>query len=187
MLTILRAARAVLAARGYRLLAAASFLFFSALYLMTLPAAYTGGRIGPATLRYLTPELAAIALLLGGLLALMAPLMVYAWRQRHGISAGTAASGALVGFFAPLLCCSPLLPSALGVLAAFFPALAGSAAGSVQGFIATHETAILLASLGLVAWAVYLNARRATAGAHCSAPSPRSARVRGAERIEASK
>lgn len=179
MSAIVDAARTVLARPGYRLLAVASFAGFAALYLMSLPAAYTGGRIGPIALSYLTPELVAIALVMAAMLGLTVAFMAFAWRRQQGISAGSAAGGAVVGLVTPLLCCSPLLPSLLGVVAALFPALAGTAAGSLQGFIATHETAILLAGLALVAWALYRNARRAAAGAFCAAPSPAARQQKG--------
>lgn len=51
------AVTAVLRARSYRSLAVALFLPALALYLVTLPAGYTGGAVGLISLRYLNGAL----------------------------------------------------------------------------------------------------------------------------------
>ena len=170
------------AERPCRWVAGLSFAAFLLLYAAVLPASLTGGRIGWVSLRLLTPALAAIAFALALALALTLALMVLIVRQGQrasGRAATGSAFGALVALIAPLLCCSPILPLALGALAVVFPALAASAAGSVQGFIATHEMTLLLAAVALTAFALELNARRALAGACCrirpaSHPAPES-------------
>ncbi|TAL94027.1 MAG: hypothetical protein EPN69_06615 [Rhodanobacter sp.] len=156
--------------KACRWAAGVSFAILLPLYAATLPASLTGGRIGWVSLRLLTPELGFIALALALLLALTVALMVRIVRQGQRTSKSAATGGLLGGLVAlitPLLCCSPILPLALGSLAVTFPALASAAGGRVQGFIATHEVWLLLAALALTALALYLNARRVIAGTCC--------------------
>ncbi|TAM24175.1 MAG: hypothetical protein EPN62_07670 [Candidimonas sp.] len=156
--------------KACRWAAGVSFAVLLPLYAATLPASLTGGRIGWVSLRLLTPELGVIAFALALLLALTVTLMVRIVGQGQRTSKGAATGGLLGGLVAlitPLLCCSPILPLALGSLAVTFPALAGAASGGVQGFVATHEIQLLLAALALTALALYLNARRVIAGAYC--------------------
>lgn len=151
-----------------------SFAVLLPLYAATLPASLTGGRIGWVSLRLLTPELGVIALALALLLTLTVALMVLIIRQGQRASKGAAAGSALGGVMAlitPLLCCSPILPLALGSLAVVFPAMAGTVSGRVQGFIATHEFGLLLTALSLTAFALYQNARRVVAGTCCRLPT----------------
>lgn len=72
-----------------------------------------------------------------------------------------------MGILTPLLCCSPILPLLLGLLAIVFPALANAAAGPLQAFIARHETALLLTALALMVMALHQNARRVLQGSSC--------------------
>ncbi|GGX70814.1 hypothetical protein [Saccharospirillum salsuginis] len=137
------------------------------LYAATLPAAFTGGRIGWVSLKMLTPSLAVLATGLSVFLALTLSMMVWLIRQGYKSSKGTAAGGATIALLTPILCCSPLLPLAIGGLAVAFPALAGAAAGRVQAFIAIHEIEILSVALVLTAVAFLQNARRVAAGTHC--------------------
>lgn len=174
MTPILAALKLAWADKACRWAAALSFAVLLPLYAATLPASLTGGRIGWISLRLLTPGLGAIACGLALLLALTVALMVLIIRQGQRASKGAAtgsALGAVLALITPLLCCSPILPLALGALAVSSPALAGAAGGRVQGFIATHEFELLLAALALTALALYQNARRAVAGACCRIPT----------------
>lgn len=153
--------------------ALAAFAVLLPVYAVTLPASLTGGYIGWVSLRLLTPGMAAIAVVLSAILSFTLALMVVLVRSGQRARKGAAAGGAVVAFVTPLLCCTPVLPLALGTLAVAFPALAGMAAGSVQGFIATHETAILVAAVVLSTVALYQNAARVSRGAAaCRVPRP---------------
>lgn len=174
MPAIVRAIILARAERPCRWAAALSFAVFLPLYAAVLPASLTSGRIGWVSLRLLTPTLGVIAFVLALLLALTVALMVLIVRQgqRASGSATTgSALGAILAVMTPLLCCSPILPLALGALAVAFPTVAAAGAGSVQGFIATHEMELLLAAVALTAFALELNARRAVAGACCRVPT----------------
>lgn len=146
------------------------FVLMLPLYAMVLPASLTGGAIGLSSLRLLSPALGAVALALSVTLALTLGLMALLVRQGRAASTSAATGGILVALITPLLCCSPILPLALGALALAFPVLAGATAGWVQGFIATNEMAILTIALVLSALAFYQNARRVRDGVSCRVP-----------------
>ncbi len=139
--------------------AALAFIVLFPLYAAILPASLTGGHIGWVSLRLLAPAQAVFAFLLATVLALTLAAMVLLIRDGQKASKSSAASGALVAFFAPLLCCTPLIPLGLGALAVVFPAVNGFAPGTIQGFIATHESAIELMALALSFVAFWQNAR----------------------------
>lgn len=160
-----RALGMVFGRRPYAIAGVVTLVLVFPVYLMVLPSSFTGGRIGPAAMQYLTPGLWLFAILMAGLLALMIPVAVFA--LRHGGRAKTAsgAGGVLVAFVPPLLCCSPVLPIALGAVAAVIPA-AGRVGLPIQGFVATHETLLYAIASSLLALGLYGNARRALGCAH---------------------
>ncbi|HDP90189.1 MAG TPA: hypothetical protein ENN42_09625 [Thioalkalivibrio sp.] len=167
MNTILEALRRVGVQGRYRWIALAVFALFLPLYLVTLPASYVGGLISLKALTFLDAKLTAFALVMAALVALLAPLMLYLIRHGHRSAKSTAAGGILIGVFAPMLCCSPLLPLLMGSLAALLPALSGAAGIKVQYFIATHQTELLAAAVVLLVIALYQNARKVVQGAAC--------------------
>lgn len=153
---------------SYRTAGITSFVLFLALYLMTLPASYTGGRIGPAALRFLDAKLMVLSVVMAALIALIIPLLVYLLRQGQRANKASATGGLFVGILTPILCCSPILPVVLSFLAAFFPSLIAPFGWQLQGFIATHQTELFIAAILLLGVALYQNARRVNAGAACS-------------------
>lgn len=167
---MMRAAlREVFAAARYRWLALASFAAFLAAYLLTLPATFTGGHIGPAALRYLTPGLLLWSLAMAALMGLLVPFTVYLVRRGQKAHSGAAAGGLALGLAAPLLCCTPAIPLVFSVAAATVPAAgAGAGAGGlVQGFLATHEWLFFSVASALMALALSLDAREVARGASC--------------------
>lgn len=149
---------------AYRHAGISSFVLFLALYLMTLPASYTGGRIGPAALRFLDAKLTVLSVVMAALIALIIPLLVYLLRQGQRASKMSATGGLFVGILTPTLCCSPILPVTLSFLAAFFPSLIATFGWQLQGFIATHQTELFIAAILLLGLALYQNARRVSDG-----------------------
>lgn len=150
-----------------------AFVVLFSLYAAALPASLTGGRIGWVSLRLLTPGQAIFSFCLAGLLSLTLASMLLLVRRGQKASKGSAAGGALVAFFAPLLCCSPLIPLGLGALAVVVPAAAGLAPGIVQGFIATHEFEIELLAAVLSLVAFWQNAKRLSRGPSCTVMNAR--------------
>jgi hypothetical protein len=149
---------AVFRARGYRCLALGLFLPALAFYLVTLPATYTGGAIGQATLRYLNGELVLFALLLALLLSLVLTLNVYGVRaalRRQGT--GLSLGAVLASLVPSSVCCTSLVPSVLAALGASTPQIFRFT-GPIQGTVARYEplflvlsTLLLLAALRLAA------------------------------------
>ena len=157
--TILQALRFVFGSRGYVLLSVLSFGVLLAFYLMVLPATETGGAVGLVALPFLTTQDMILALIMSGLLALTLPLGIYAWRSGRGGGLASSALGSIAALIAPLLCCSPILPLTIAMVAGVLPAV-GTAAAPLQGFIATHELEFYLAAIALMTWGLYGNAKR---------------------------
>lgn len=154
-----RALRIALASGRAMVGTAIVFLLFAVLYAMILPAAYTGGAIGWVSLRFLTLDTLALAIVMALLLALTLALGVHGFRNGSGVKPAGSALGAVLATLPPLLCCSPILPLTISAVAAILPA-AGSFGVPIQGFIATHEWEIYGVAIALMAWGLYGNARR---------------------------
>lgn len=142
----------VFSSKKYVALGIGSFIIFLLLYLFTLPATYTGGRIGLISLRLLNVKLVIFSFIMALLVSLIIPFTIYAFRQ--GVKAGKAkaTSGFLGSVLPPILCCSPLLPSVAAIFGAISPSVLWIG-GAVQGFIATYETYILLGATLLLLFA----------------------------------
>lgn len=167
MKSVIAALREVFSVPLYWGIAVTSFAVFLLLYLVTLPATFTGGRIGLAAFAFLTPELALWSALMSVLIAALLPMTVYLLKRGYKAHPGAAAGGLIVSILTPLLCCSPVLPIAFGFLAGLIPALAGGVGGAVQGFLATHEAWFFGIATAILALALYQNAREVVKGACC--------------------
>ena len=170
MKNLLPAAREVFASRAAWIIGIVSFVVFLAIYLMTLPATFTGGVLGFKALAFVTPELVGWSVLMAALLGVLMPMTVYLLRRGYKArgGAGTAAGGLVISLVTPLLCCSPILPIAFSFLAGFIPALAGGAGGAVQGFLATHEWLFFTVATAILVFALYKNAKEVVKGACCA-------------------
>jgi hypothetical protein len=170
MKNLFAAIREVFAARVAWIIAIVSFIVFLVIYLVTLPATFTGGVIGFKALAFVTPELIGWSVLMAGLLGVLMPMTVYLLRRGYKArgGAGTAAGGLIISLVTPLLCCSPILPILFSFLAGFLPALAGGAGGAVQGFLATHEWLFFSVATLILALALYKNAKEVVKGACCN-------------------
>ncbi len=155
-------------AERYRYLALGVFLPALALYLLTLPATYTGGVIGLASFHYLTVEFFLFSLVLAALLSLVLTLNLYAFRtslRRQGV--GLSATGVLASLAPSSLCCTSLVPSLLAVVGASTPQIF-SVTGLIQGTIARYEVVFLGVALALLFVSLHLAARNILSS--CSLP-----------------
>ncbi len=169
MNTILSALKIVLLIKTYQWISGLTFIFFLILYLITLPASFTGGYSSFEALNYLTPTLIGFSLLMSVLVALIMPLIFYLIRQGQKSSKSSATGGLLVGILAPMLCCSPILPMFMGFIASLLPTLlVGGFGVRVQGFIATHQVELFIVASLLLLFALYQNAKKITSGNFCS-------------------
>jgi FtsH-binding integral membrane protein len=168
VLATLGACRAVFPARFYRWLACGLFLPALALYLVTLPATYTGGTIGLVSVRYLNAELGFFSLVLALLLSLVLTLNVYSFRaslRRRG--ARLSAAGVLASLVPSSLCCTSLVPSVLAAVGASTPQIF-RATGLIQGTVARYEALFLV--MALVLLLVSLNLAVRTILSPCALP-----------------
>jgi hypothetical protein len=169
MKSFLTALRKTFSSSSAWFIGAGAFGGFLVLYLLTLPATFTGGAIGFAALAFLTPGLIVWSLLLAGLLAVLVPMTAYLLRRGYHAHAasGTAVGGLIISLVTPLLCCSPILPIIFSFLAGLLPAVAGGTGGRVQGFLATHEWLFFAVSAVLLIAALFWNSREVVKGACC--------------------
>lgn len=167
MNTIFIALKIVLNIRIYQWIAIIGFAAFLLLYLMTLPASYTGGYSSFEALQYLNLTLTGFSVLMAGLAAFLMTLIIYLIRQGQKSSKSSAAGGVLMGLLAPMLCCSPILPIAVGFVTSLMPALGGTFGIRLQGFIATHQIEFFITASLLLLFALYQNAKKVINGINC--------------------
>ena len=135
------------------------FVMALAFYAMLFPATSTGGVLGWVSLRFLTPGEFGLAVIMAALLALTMTLGVYGLRQGARMRPASTVLGMVLAILPALLCCTPILPLTIATTAAVLPA-AGRFGLPIQGFIATHESAIYGLAVALMLWGLYGSARR---------------------------
>ncbi len=167
MKIIFNALKIVFNIRIYQRISIISFVAFLLLYLMTLPASYTGGYSSFEALQYLNPTLIGFSVLMAGLASLIISFIIYLVKQGQKSSKSSAAGGVVIGLLAPMLCCSPILPIAIGIIASLMPALGGTFGIRLQGFIATHQIEIFITASLLLLFALYQNAKKVIDGVSC--------------------
>jgi len=150
-------ARIVFSSKKYIFIAVASFVSFFVLYIFTLPATYTGGRVGIISLQMLTPLQGFFAFVMALFISFIIPFTVYAFKTGGKARKGSTATGFIASVLPPILCCSPLLPTLVATLGAVSPIFGFSS--SIQGFIATNETYILLGATLLLGFALIQTAK----------------------------
>lgn len=159
------AAAIVFSTRKYQATSGVTLLVFLPLYLGTLPATYTGGRVGLVSLRLLTPTLAVFAVVMAGLVAIIVSFTAYTMRIGGSANTATTTTGFLGSVLPPVLCCSPLLPTLAAAVVGVFPAAFG-VSGFSQGFVSTYEPEILTAAPLVLLYAATRTAHGVT---RCSA------------------
>ena len=159
--------RTVFSAGKYRVLGTISLLIFLIFYLFTLPATYTGGRIGFVSLKFLTPELIIFAILFAILLSMTTSFTVFSYHKGKRGGKTASAGGFLVSAITPFLCCTPILPIIFSFLGGFIPLLSVSGGNAVQAFIAVYETELFIGAILLLVFALYQNAKAVTSVHAC--------------------
>ena len=157
----------VFADKKYQMLALITLLVALLVYFLTLPAMFTGGIIGMLSFSHLNGELVIFSVIMSIQLALIIPFSIWLLASGLKIKGGAVSGGLLVGLLAPMLCCSPIIPVLVSLLAIAFPFLPGIHAGLIQGFIATHETWFLAMAITLLFIALFQNVRRISQGHQC--------------------
>ncbi len=149
----------VFSSKKYIVFGIAVLLIFLILYLFTLPATYTGGRIGLISLKFLTIKLVIFAILFAFLLSMTISFTVFSYRKGKEGGKTAAAGGFFLSAITPFLCCTPALPIIFSFLGGFIPLLSASKGNAIQAFIALHETELFIGVLLLLVLSLYQNAR----------------------------
>lgn len=145
---------------SYRITGIITFILFFIAYLFILPATYTGGHIGWISLQYLTWRDGIIAFVLSLLMGTLIPFIIFSYRMGGVSRKASTAGGLFASLITPFLCCTPVIPSIMGVIAGILPVIPGTAGIYIQAFIATHELEIYLFAILLLVLALYQNARQ---------------------------
>lgn len=164
MKTVVNAICTVFESRQLRVVGYTSFVGFFVLFLFALASPHTGEFITLSSLQYLNPVLISLSVIMAALVALTMSMMVYLFKRGRSSHKVLAAGGASIGLFAPLLCCSPLLPFAMGFLAGIIPSAGGAFGLNVQRFIATHQIEIFSLAILMLILALYQNAKQVVNG-----------------------
>ena len=175
-------ARDVAADRVARTVFAVAALLIAVGYSLLLPFAYTQ-RIELANWNYLNARYVVFSVAFAVGLAWLVALQVYAVRRAAAAAGGSAQpagrTGPLAGLAAvasvlpSLLCCSPILPTLVGLLGLSATARL-TTTGTLQHFFATDETLILAGALALLvlsgAWSMRKVSRAACLADSCCRP-----------------
>jgi|GEM_PF-2525011 len=145
--------------QGYRWFAAAIFSLLLIMYLILLPASAIGADIGWRSFQHLDLKIILFSFSLALLESLLISMWVYLSRNKNSCSTGSATGGILVGLFAPLLCCTPMLAILFSSIAIIFPTAVSGLGLQVQYTINVYQTEFLLFALCLLVLATYQNAK----------------------------
>lgn len=156
-LTLRSTAREVIGDRLNRVVFAISAALFTLLYTLLLPYAYTQ-RLSFANWDYLSARYLAFSLAFGVGIGWLVAIQLYATRlllagrtveEGSGRSGFVAMLGGVVAVLPSLLCCSPIVPSLVGVLGLSAVAKVQTT-GQIQHFFASEENLLLGSGLALL-------------------------------------
>lgn len=181
--------RAVAGDRVARTVFAIAALLIGVGYSLLLPFAYTQ-RISLANWDYLDARYVAFSAGFALGLAWLIALQVYALRRVAATAAGSsppagrtgplAGLAAVVSVLPSLLCCSPILPTLVG-LAGLSATARLTTTGDLQHFFATDENLMLAGALALLilsgAWSMRKVSRATCVDDSCCTPGPSSVQV----------
>lgn len=129
-------------------------------YLFMLPSPAVG-RLSAAALRYLTPPLAAAAIMLGFGFALAVVINAGAIAQRRHTAEVVGIGGLIASLLPGSLCCTSGIPSLLAVLGLSTSSILGTT-GRIQSIFALHENAFIAVSVAAVLVSILLAVRNRT-------------------------
>ena len=129
-------------------------------YTVLLPFGYTQ-RLSLHNWNYLDTRFIAFSLAFGLVTGWIVTVQVFAMRRIVAQRSATlgSAGAATVGLLPSLLCCSPVVPTLLGLFGVSGISLSHTT-GRVQYFFASEQNAILLVSLAMVVGAAVWSSRR---------------------------
>jgi hypothetical protein len=128
-------------------------------HLVILPAHVLGSDFGLRSFAHLNLRIALLAFLFATLESVLITLWVQLIRQKTHCRTAPAAGGIVIGIISPLLCCTPLLPTALSFIAILFPSAVSGLGVTIQYTVNVYQTELLILALGLLLFAIIQNAR----------------------------
>lgn len=132
---------------------------FTLAYAVVLPFEYTQ-RLALANLGHLTARLAVFTTVLGVGMASLATLQAFAVRHTADGPVGSGGGlAALVSLIPTMACCSPLVPTVLGIFGLSAMGLA-STSGAIQYFFATHQGEFLAVATAMITGSLFWSARK---------------------------
>ena len=146
-----------------RVFAATLFGLLLLAHLIVLPADVLGTAIGWRSFQYISPEIAIFALLFASLETVLINLWIHLIREKSKCKKASATCGIFIGVVSPLLCCTPLLPTILSIIAIVFPTAVLGLGIRVQYFVNTYQSELLILALVLLLLAIMQNSLRLNA------------------------
>lgn len=165
MKTLILALQTVFQSSSYLAIGVGSFLVFLTINIVTFSSPFADGPFMAGLLQDMSAMVMLKAVIIAVLLGLLTPVTVYLLRQRTKAHLGASTTGLVcsgVCCLAGPLCCGALY-LILGWIAGLIPAAAGATA-HIYIFLGIHEDLFFYISVALLAYALYMNSRKITAG-----------------------
>jgi hypothetical protein len=157
MPTLSSASRLVLGTGPYRLLASVLGVGLTFMYMVLLPSLILG-RITVQALAYITPVELIFSILMGPALSLVLVMNVYALRRTNACSRKAAALSIVTGVVPNSLCCTTVIPTVIGFVAASTSVLF-TASPAIQAFLARYAVAFYFVSFLSLLYSLQLISR----------------------------
>lgn len=138
------------------------FVLLLIAHLVLLPAHILGPEIGLRSFQHISIKIAVFACLFALFESVLINLWVYLLRHKARCKTIPAAGGVVIGVVSPLLCCTPLLPSILSLVAIVFPSAVSGLGIKVQYAVNVYQTELLTLAVLLLLFAIAQNVRYLT-------------------------
>ena len=129
------------------------------LHLLIFPSEVIGGDIGIESFKNISAQILLLSIVFASLEAVLVNLWVYLIRNKKHCKTAPASGGLLIGFLSPLLCCTPLLPTILSVVALVFPQALTGMGIEIQYFVNVYQLHLMFAALCLLMLAITQNVK----------------------------
>ena len=133
------------------------FIVFLLLNLIILPAHSLGTDIGLKSFEHLHVNVIFFSLMFATTESMLLVLWIMLMKSKKNCRTKSAGSGMLIGFISPLLCCTPVLPTLLSLIAVVIPNFDSKFGVNIQYFTNVYQIPILITALLLLSYSVYQN------------------------------
>ncbi|BCE00579.1 hypothetical protein [Marinicellulosiphila megalodicopiae] len=129
------------------------------LHLLIFPSEVIGGEIGIESFKNISIKILLLSIVFASFEAVLVNLWVYLMRNKKHCKTAPASGGFLIGFISPLLCCTPLLPAILSVVALVFPSALTGQGIEIQYFVNVYQIHLMGLALCLLILAIVQNVK----------------------------